>query len=427
MLARKMLALLFLGFFCFVTNGMSQIPRARSNSRSSAPRLRITPLTQEPSKSVSPAKEVAAPATTQAHASSWLALSRKAPKHPINVEVMGTKPDVTAIQVSSGWPITVRLSANNELGIGVPENVLFSPYPTLWHKGYIVFSDPDGCWSWLNPQEQNEGCASPPPYPFDEKWLEFRPDIDLPGVIDVAGGGTLGGNPLLNLFDIEAQINRPLPIGPDTGGTVSDGYGFGHDDDLPGLMVLSDAGVGLVYDLDFNLQVPLTLRNLAGLGQSVSYVLNDNIPTKTQSGRAVVEWHMNAPPGLMVPVVLKDGCVGAPPTQWPSCDQPAIYRMDGGPQTTLMPSPGAKVITVRVFVVNGTAPNTLSDENGDGIVNSDDAKMAGLTVLSDEAVFSFVVVQQGMDQAYLIDFDGNGSGGGIVIPAGSGGLTGRPR
>jgi hypothetical protein len=106
-------------------------------------------------------------------------------------------------------------------------------------------------------------------------------------------------------------------------------------------MVLSDAGVGLVFDQDFNLEWPLTARNLAGLGHSVSYVLDDRIPTLLQSGRTVVEWHVNVPHELVKPLLLKDGCVGNPPgSEETSCEQADIYRMDGGPQTTVAPSPG---------------------------------------------------------------------------------------
>ena len=76
------------------------------------------------------------------------------------------------------------------------------------------------------------------------------------------------------------------------------------DDDLPGLVVLSEKGIGLVLDPDFNPPAVPMLRNLAGLVSSVSYELSD------WTRRTTITAHFNVPRGALAPFVKIDNCVG---------------------------------------------------------------------------------------------------------------------
>ena len=375
-------------------------------------------------------------------ASEAFAQKNKSPNNPINIDIVGTKPGVVAIAPASGWPVTVRLKGNNDIGIGIPQ-VYPAEFPYFGLKGFLVFSNPDGCFSWVYTafQDTDPPCSSP--FPFDEKWVEFSPDIDLPG-LSAFNIGPLGGNQEIMVGGAPVTL-----LGPAVGDDITeDGYGFGHDDDLPGLVVLADRGLGIKYDDGFVKHSPLTARNLAGLGQSVSYLLNDKLPTSdsSQTGRAIIEWHMNVPHKLMGPFTLIDQCTGAVnviapgPPPIVECEG-ATSKVDGGPE------PGVPltdlVTTLRVFVVNVNKTgdfdatdalpqeppipiDELEDLNGDGIVSAKDAQVAGYTLLSDEQVIQ-VRVFQPLPVGYG-DIDGNGYGLiNAVIPGGAGGLTTRPR
>jgi hypothetical protein len=114
---------------------------------------------------------------------------------------------------------------------------------------------------------------------------------------------------------------------------------------------------------------------------------------------------------------------------------PRIFSIDGEPPTPpltdlqLRPILSSRVITIRVFVVNGSAPATLTDANGDGIVSAKDAETLGYKLLSDEEVVQVKVFNQELFPFDVFaDFDGNGRAeGNLVAPAGPGGITPVPR
>jgi hypothetical protein len=385
----------------------------------------------------------------------------KPSKNPVNIEAVGRKPGVVAVVPGSGWPLAVRLKGNNELGIGTPQ-AYPADFPFFGLKGFLVLSDEDGCYSWMFAAFQRTLSDPPctPLYPFDEKWVEFTPDIDMPGQTDLhipPGLADFNLGPLLGHQEINLGVGTSHPsavtlmgrmgaaVGDDS---TNDGYGFGHDDDLPGLVVLADRGLGIKYDDEFVRHSPLTARNLAGLGQSVAYILNDSTPTATQDGRVVIEWHMNVPRALMGPFKLIDQCTGNvtfdetsdPGHLFPICDG-AESKVDGAaPPTEFLTD---LVTTLRIFVVNvnktqdydqnGPLPlsppypiDELADLNSDGIVGAKDAQLAGYTVLSDEQVVEVRILQP---LPYNFgDIDGNGYS--LLhdqIPSGAGGLTRRPQ
>lgn len=376
------------------------------------------------------------------------------PNHEISLDVSGFKRDIINLLSLSGGTLAVELSANADLGIGTSERP--PEFPGLGDTGWIVFEEPDGCYSWV----RGSTC------PVDETFLEFTPDYDLPGRSDFDGnvdrlvgltdfGG--GGQPTIFLYDSNTgQNDAPTPVGavagPGADEVVSrcssrwtyagspcttdadcpsgetcrlvpvspDGYGYGADDDLPGLVILSDTGVGLVLDENFNFPPgPLRARNLAGFLNDVTYQLND------KTSRTSVLAHMVVPGNLFDPLVLHDNCVGSAE----SCVG-TKSRIDGGPvldDVDIDALVEDKVITLRIFVVNGTAPSILEDANGDGVVAAEDAEIAGYPLISGEEVLAFRIYR---DPTFPVfgnyDFDGNG----IlppVLPATLGGLSRVPR
>jgi hypothetical protein len=110
---------------------------------------------------------------------------------------------------------------------------------------------------------------------------------------------------------------------------------------------------------------------------------------------------------------------------------PHIFRIDGGPQVSmtdndLLALMNSKVVTIRAFVVNGTAPSVLSDLNGDGFVGAKDAVLAGYQLVSGEEVMQMVGFYDDNLDVFplLFDFDGNGDAlGKFVAPGGPGQIT----
>jgi hypothetical protein len=411
---------------------------------------------------------------------------------PIRIEVVS--PNLGALtrflpaqrlptETSGGWPLTVRLTASNRdlLGIGTR----FTPvFPEGSQTGFLVFADPDGCHSWIPPVVLAPGPCFHAPQ--DETYVEFTPTVNRAGVTgagnperlihltDFGGGGrpAIFTNAILNPTPVLTPVG-PFAGGPDTtqslclpgyldpvtgaprllsaegpvpvGGvcgdgflltevpTLLDGYGYGASAALPGLVVLSDAGVGLVLDANFNFPSgPLQARNLAGFLNLVAYELDD------VSKQTNILATMNVPGGLFNPLVLADTCVGIPSSDPPTpnqCQGIPIVRVDGGPSVSrclfcqdFADFLNQKIITVRIFVVNGTAPDILSDLDGDGKITAKDAALAGLQLLSGEEVVRFKIFHQEELPALFFDFDGNGDPSGpIVLPAGGGGLTPPPR
>ena len=411
------------------------------------------------------------------------------PQPLISLAIVGAKDGVVTRQVATGWPLTLKLTSNGELGIGRP---FVTPYfPQFGDFGFIVFADPDGCPSF-------DALNAPCPGGVDETMLEFWPDMDDAGISNPHGnverlialtesGG--GGSPKVFIFDADTGLNDLLArYGPYVGssdttalrcvggrlaiypglpcvsdadcssGTTcrevplgADGVGYGADDAVPGLALFSDTGVGLVLDQNFNPGQPRQSRNLAGLVHSVAYELND------ATSKTSIQVHLNVPGsrtvtrpssaggpagpfipavsplGLFTPAVLADFCIGDPQ----SCNilGAGQVRIDGGPLTPMTAAEVAgylnsRVVTIRAFVVNGTAPSMLTDMNGDGFVGAKDAVLAGYSLLSGEKAFRIVGFYDGelFDLFLPYDFDGNGVAiGAVAAPKAPGAITPVPR
>ena len=351
------------------------------------------------------------------------------------------------IEFASGWPLVIR-AVGSPTALGIATNAAPQQFPGIGQTGYLVLRDPDACLELPPPFFRGEPPCSTDD--SDETYVEFTPGSDATGVHDE------GGNPgrLLALADpLESgeprfdgvgdtnndQILDPVetPVGPATGGVLSDGVGYGADDDLPGLVLLSPVGPGLVLNADFTRPATLTQRNLAGFLGQVGYELND--PHRSTSFTA----SMLVPNGLFMPVLKVDGCVGTPTSG--VCDGATRYQVDGGPLRQDRGNISVQALypqlvnarpyyEIRAFLVSGIAPSTLADLNHDGRVTAADARLAGYNVISNEDIARVrqyaTDICTGVPLANVVyaDFDGNGVATSIfVCPAGPGQITRPPQ
>ncbi|MBP9590862.1 MAG: hypothetical protein KBE42_02270 [Steroidobacteraceae bacterium] len=334
------------------------------------------------------------------------------------------------IESQSGWPIVIRASAFNAAGIYGPQ--FYPEYPLLGSTGFIVLTEPDDCVEILpeNSQFRPDQCKDTP---TDETFIAFYPDVDVVGAADVTGDpglrAALGDRP---------QFNGVIPGDPPQPGLVSvgpavdaaAGIGYGANDDLPSLVLLSPVGNGLVLNADFSAPAVRTQRNLAGFLNQTSYELRDLVGATSIVATGIV------PVGLIAPVMLADDCTGGPPCTG------ASYRVDGGPvtagtgvaQDTYPPVFDAMSYELRSFLVSGTALAEYEDLNGDGKVTAQDAKLAGQKVVSNEAVIRLrqfhgtSICVFAPVNVFLRDLDGNGEVFGIdtICPPGPGSVKKPP-
>ncbi len=364
----------------------------------------------------------------------------------LDIEFPTSKPNHKyGLMYGSGWPLVIHASGSRA-ALGIATNALPALFPAFGQTGYLVFDDPDNCLELPPPFVRNLPPCSDAV--SDETYLEFTPDLDTVGVADDAGNPdrmAALADPLVSGAPVFHGVGDPdsdgtldpvdVAVGPDTGQSVNDGIGLGADDDLPGLVLLSPVGVGLVLDADFNRPAVRRQRNLAGFLNSVAYELRDPKDSTSVTAGMVV------PPGLFAPIMKIDDCVG--PAS-PDCEGPSRYRVDGGPMMTAPQGTRAQALypqvfnavpfyELRAFMVSGVAPSELADYNHDGRVTADDAVLAGYNVISREQVVRVrqhsgdVCAGVALLNVFYADFDGNGRATGpMVCPAGPGQITKPP-
>jgi hypothetical protein len=292
----------------------------------------------------------------------------------------------------------------------------------------------------------------------DETWLQFGPSITVAPWLSTSDPNREIGTQQVWTWDGDQW--KAEYAGPNLG-SIYDGIGFGRSSKLPGLVVLADHGPGLLTttldpgnpppDPDptsiptdsswFDRPYPESAWNLAGFVNSVGYTLVHNDQAAVGWGRIRLQAHLNVPNGLFTPVVMVDKDVDNPfEIDGELCGDDSIevpYRLDGGP-LQCAPGLGAYysvdpivneiVVTVRVFVVDGDAPEVVTDVNGDGVLDIFDVEAMGYEPLSRQRSFSFRQFHQIKCENYQsYDFDGNGQAGGCVLGARAGGITGVPR
>ncbi|MCH9648302.1 MAG: hypothetical protein K0U98_08690 [Deltaproteobacteria bacterium] len=380
----------------------------------------------------------------------------KRAKEVVEIHFLNSGPKEPAIQPVSGWPLTLELRLDKEKlkGFG-PLGV--SSLPSLEKRGEAFMGHPQKHTGAVTVGEGSDGSNTsvlrvgpfhPPPV------VVFRPGLTVPQK------GVHGARPQVFVFSEESRSQELAPIGPPVG-SKGDGYGYGHNRRLPGLVLIADGGPGVVTGKRFNRPKPLRARNLAGFFQSISYQLKD------AQGQTTLMAHMNVPPRLFSPVVLADCRLSKPceltreaielrknggarreplphslrnlggrasarkGTRFLPRTGNVLLRVDGGPLRCEQHFLGiglrrpAEVVTLRAFLVHGTAPARLQDLDGDGVVSRKDAVAAGLRVLSQEAIYRVRIVSVG---SLPFDFSGDKE---VICPDGgnlfAGELTPVPR
>ncbi|MEM9303250.1 MAG: hypothetical protein AAGE01_14140 [Pseudomonadota bacterium] len=390
---------------------------------------------------------------------------------PINLQFVSpgkAKPTFDSIQYRSGWLLELRLRANENTLLGVTVPSFGEPgslYPEAGEPSWLLYRDDDDCpyfegfSSFFFCEEDNL-----------ERFVGFTSDIDMPGAVDQHGRADLRAA-------LANTTSRPQWGGPNLPNGSQDGIGYGANDDLPGLVLLSDTGVGIVYEdlvsdcppdsacesglsdpllVSWERKFPEERHNLAGLMNSVSFEL------RTQKAKTEIKTSLHVPRFLFSPLQILDPCYG--PVEGDCVlslfgGEGTANRIDAGPINVPAVSIDGTRVTLRAVVVNGTAPATVSDCDGNGTVDAEDLKCLGYTLMSKERVVEFdhfghhvelcsnkeepwagtaringntpglTVIDAlgpGVNSA-LADLDGNEVSAAIVCPAGGGGVLRPPR
>ncbi|MEM7612933.1 MAG: hypothetical protein AAF270_14710 [Pseudomonadota bacterium] len=371
------------------------------------------------------------------------------PRFPVRVALISPiRAQDRSIQYHAGWPLTFRIIPRVDVSLIVPSvpGGPASAWPEVGATSFMMLRDLDDCPSAGGRIIDPDGMPICPDISGDELWLEFTPDEDAPGVADESGDDALREamkDPARR--STVTFMGETHTFGPRVSDT-RDGLGFGANDDLPGFVLLADAGVGVMLsDLGTTTSdgatlttgwaplAPAVSRNLAGFMTSVGYELNDERLRTTITTSLIVPRH------LTERRFLEDQCFEAVPGV---CE--TYRRVDGGPP---VPATDANLdnydVTLRAFVVQGEAPDTLIDCDADGVVTADDATCMGYDVLSRERVLTFRQIGRADECNLLsdpwgsaadagrsfVDFDGNGNFISLSCPGGStgGGLPPRQR
>ena len=323
------------------------------------------------------------------------------------------------------WNLEFRLTVDNALG-----------FVELTGNGdrheALVISDPDDCLEFdlghpTYPGAFDGACANSL---ADEVYFAFRSDPnDRSGVTDIDQCDFLIEQPRLQddppttspedsnkaylLAPDQAFPDGSPPIarsmGPLTGGqTIGDCYGYGQDEDLPGLVVMVDVGAARVFDQNFDtIEVApgvRRIRNLAGFTSTVTRELQDRL------GRSHVVAHMQVERGMLEPLVAFDART-APAS--PFIGATFHRRIDSGPVETfswvtqptsdysaaeleelLATLPDGTSVKIRAVLVEGPAPAYIDDLDQNGKFTINDLVLMGHTPLSNQARRTINVIQQ---------------------------------
>jgi hypothetical protein len=323
------------------------------------------------------------------------------------------------------------------------------PTTPVGRREAIVLTDPDGCLDMRHfpitrAGQPFEDCDGP-----DETFLEFTTErIDSFDLTDGQTGNFQVREQLLDdafapgaLLDkpyllSNAGVVEPVPR-PQSGDALLDGYGFGPDDDLVGLVVMADLGAARVFDERFDRKLGRVIRNMAGFFNSVAQEL------RTKRGGPALTAYMHVQGGMFEPIAVFDLDVAAPGADFlRRIDSRRVrgFRFLGNPQSDdeklreLLATYGPYDLELRAVLVEGVAPTFIRDMNRDGLYTAGDLRRMGHTLLSNEARLRLTVDFDALVTDTITgrtcpppsllyrDLDGNGADGAISC-SGSGGAT----
>ncbi len=376
------------------------------------------------------------------------------PDPPAHITIQGPlSGNFQGLTTTTGWSLVLRIEVPDSIAIlESPEE----PTVPVGRREAIVYDDPDGCMDMrhfpiIRAGTPYEDCSGP-----DESFIEFTTErFDNFDVADAQTGNFQVREALVDdAFAPGALLDKPylrntagsivaVPR-PQTGGALLDGFGYGPDDDLPGLVVMANIGAARAFDEDFNAVPGGVIRNMGGFINSVS----QELLTK-RGGSAITAW-MQMIAGMVEPIALVDLDVDAAGVDY-------LRRLESGrvrafqfrtpPQNEddvlfeVTSSYSPFQLEMRVVLVEGVAPTFIHDKNHDGRFTATDLRRMGHKILSNEARlrlvqdFDVVVTQTVLGRTCpppsLIyrDLDGNGLDGAISC-SGSGGaarIRRRPR
>ena len=256
-----------------------------------------------------------------------------------------------------------------------------------------MFQDPDGCidmrhFPIINAGTPYEDCSGP-----DESFIEFTTErFDNFDVADAHTGNFQVRDSLVDdAFAPGALLNKPylrntagsivaVPR-PQTGGDLKDGFGYGPDDDLPGLVIMANIGAARAFDENFDAVPGGVIRNMGGFINSVS----QELLTK-RGGSAITAW-MQMIAGMVEPIALVDLDVDAAGVDY-------LRRLESGPvqafQFIAPPQNDDDILfeisssyspfelELRVVLVEGVAPTFIHDKNHDGRFTADRPAQDGI-------------------------------------------------
>ena len=307
------------------------------------------------------------------------------------------------------WPLIMRLESRSALAF-------VKEFFKKQNREALVLRDPDDCLvltsliddiAGLNKTEFDENCGG---LAEDETYLEVQTEkFDTFELLDntntgnssiqnrLIDGDCVDPPEVRNVACLRMEDGKLKPVGPKTGGQVSDGYGYGADDDASGMVVMFDIGGARVFDpITFD-QNPNVLRNMAGLINTVS----EELLTGWRKTAITMTTHTLA--GYAEPIAIFDFSV----TDSKYAGYNALVRIDSGPITPFNYESDfplndnsksefnpfydeilAKVYpveaTLRVVAVSGEAPDFIDDLNYDGKFTAADVELAGYTLISNE-------------------------------------------
>jgi hypothetical protein len=346
---------------------------------------------------------------------------------PITIDLPGLLPFGTSLQPVGDWPLTIRLLANKPIGIYSGRMGRLPPY--AGEHAWLVWADPDGVFTGnCNPgAAAGSGCAVPT---VNDTYLEFT--------LGHSAQGSTGAPLTVSCYHfpgvpyVYAGNIDQCPVGPPAGG-------YGRSSAVPGLVILSSTGVGREFTLDTSKAIAWTgrARNLAGFVDSVGWTVNDRMPFIARTG---VVAQLDVPFGLFDPLLFEDAeiCTDAAGNLVPC---PFKWSLEGtslvGDTATALAAWRATVTTLRIFVLDGPAPDLLDDLNHDGVVDARDALLATNPItqrpyrlLSGERVVRFQTDLETTPTHHPIAFDFDGDGMEPITwqePAGAGGVVKIPR
>jgi hypothetical protein len=406
----------------------------------------------------------------------------------VNLSVVVPWGNQTALHFGTGWALTLHMTASENRMIGIGKEVYPPFFPGLdilgnGDDGWLVFEDPDGCPSfygigWQEAVYLDAVCGggslefpdchpeplSPYPcppeadlddleaWPFDETWLQFRPGVGVPDP------SPTNEEARPNVWEYDGGVWRITEVGPLLG-SEDDLIRYGRSDLLPGLVVLADhgpallttilnplysqppytlpwAGSGPTLSTFFDSPAPLQAWNLGGHFNSLGYTLLANENAWPGWGRTTLTTQLVAQKELFSPVALVDRDISEPfiDDYGVECQSGhSAYRLDGGPLTcvqwpinTMDEIFNDTLVTLRIFVVSGEAPDTITDMDGDGVLDKDDVEAMGFDLITKQKTVRFHLYHQ-LYCGYEYDFDGDGQASPCVYGARAGGVTGVPR